>query len=37
MRKVVAGLFYSLDGITLAPDTWQEIFDEDSARGTTIN
>jgi dihydrofolate reductase len=29
MRKVVAALFYSLDGITQAPQAWQEIFDED--------
>jgi dihydrofolate reductase len=29
MRKVVSGLFISLDGITEAPDTWQETFDED--------
>ena len=29
MRKVVTGLFYSLDGITEAPNIWQETFDED--------
>ena len=29
MRKVVAGLFISLDGITEAPNLWQETFDED--------
>jgi dihydrofolate reductase len=29
MRKVVAGLFITLDGITEAPGSWQETFDED--------
>lgn len=29
MRKVVSGLFISLDGITEGPDKWQETFDED--------
>lgn len=29
MRKVVAGLFISADGIAEAPDQWQETFDED--------
>jgi dihydrofolate reductase len=29
MRKVVAGLFITLDGITEAPNIWQETFDED--------
>jgi dihydrofolate reductase len=29
MRKVVAGLFISADGITEAPDQWQEQFDEE--------
>lgn len=29
MRKVVAGLFMSLDGVVEAPDKWQEHFDED--------
>jgi dihydrofolate reductase len=29
MRKVVSGLFISLDGITEAPNIWQETFDED--------
>jgi dihydrofolate reductase len=29
MRKVVAGLFITLDGITEAPHIWQETFDED--------
>jgi dihydrofolate reductase len=29
MRKVVAGLFITLDGITEAPNLWQETFDED--------
>lgn len=31
MRKVIAGLFISLDGITESPDQWQESFDEDMA------
>lgn len=29
MRKVVAGLFVTLDGVAQAPDQWQETFDED--------
>ena len=29
MRKVVAGLFITLDGVVEAPDKWQEHFDED--------
>ena len=29
MRKVVAGLFLSLDGVVELPGTWQEHFDED--------
>src|SRR2546428_13506238 len=29
MRKVVAGLFMTLDGVVESPDTWQEHFDED--------
>ncbi len=29
MRKVVAGLFITMDGITEAPNEWQETFDED--------
>ena len=29
MRKVVAGLFLSLDGVVESPGTWQEHFDED--------
>jgi len=29
MRKVVAGLFISLDGVTEAPDKWQFEFDAD--------
>lgn len=29
MRKVVAGLFITLDGVTERPDQWQETFDED--------
>jgi dihydrofolate reductase len=29
MRKLVAGLFITLDGVTESPDKWQEHFDED--------
>ncbi len=29
MRKVVAGLFITLDGVVEAPNIWQEHFDED--------
>jgi dihydrofolate reductase len=29
MRKVAAGLFITMDGITEAPNKWQETFDED--------
>jgi dihydrofolate reductase len=29
MRKVVAGLFISLDGVVESPDKWQEHFDDD--------
>jgi dihydrofolate reductase len=29
MRKVTTGLFITLDGITQAPNLWQETFDED--------
>jgi dihydrofolate reductase len=29
MRKVVAGLFITADGVAEAPNTWQETFDED--------
>ncbi len=29
MRKVVASLFITMDGITEAPNEWQEVFDED--------
>jgi dihydrofolate reductase len=29
MRKVVAGLFVSADGVAEAPNEWQETFDED--------
>ncbi len=29
MRKVVAGLFITVDGVVEAPDQWQETFDED--------
>jgi hypothetical protein len=29
MRKVTAGLFITLDGVTEAPNLWQETFDED--------
>ena len=28
-RKIVAGLFISLDGVTESPNKWQETFDED--------
>lgn len=31
MRKVVAGLFITLDGVAEAPEQWQETFDEDMA------
>jgi dihydrofolate reductase len=31
MRKVVAGLFITLDGVTESPNLWQETFDEDMA------
>jgi hypothetical protein len=31
MRKVVASLFISLDGVTEAPDQWQFDFDADMA------
>jgi dihydrofolate reductase len=29
MRKIVAGLFVSVDGVAEAPNEWQETFDED--------
>lgn len=29
MRNVTAGLFITLDGVTEAPNLWQETFDED--------
>lgn len=29
MRKVISGLFITLDGVVEAPNTWQEHFDED--------
>lgn len=29
MRKVIAALFISLDGVVEAPNVWQEHFDED--------
>src|SRR5436305_13868941 len=29
MRKVVAGLFMTVDGVVQSPDKWQEHFDED--------
>ncbi len=29
MRKVIAGLFITLDGVVESPDKWQEDFDED--------
>lgn len=31
MRKVVAGLFVTVDGVAEAPNEWQETFDEDMA------
>jgi dihydrofolate reductase len=31
MRKVVAGLFITMDGVTDEPGRWQETFDEDMA------
>ncbi len=31
MRKVTAGLFITLDGITEEPNSWQETFDDDIA------
>ena len=33
MRKVVAGLFMTLDGVVESPGTWQEHFDEDMGEG----
>lgn len=36
MRKVVAGLFISLDGVTESPEQWQfDNFDEDMMAGMT--
>jgi dihydrofolate reductase len=35
MRKLVAGLFITLDGVTESPDKWQEHFDEDM--GSALN
>jgi dihydrofolate reductase len=32
MRKLVAGLFISVDGVTESPDKWQEHFDEDMGK-----
>lgn len=29
MRKLVAGLFITLDGVVEAPDKWQFVFDDD--------
>ncbi|MBF6595257.1 MAG: dihydrofolate reductase family protein [Thermaceae bacterium] len=31
MRKVISGLFITLDGVTEEPSNWQETFDEDMA------
>jgi dihydrofolate reductase len=31
MRKVVAGLFITLDGVSEEPSDWQETFDDDMA------
>jgi dihydrofolate reductase len=38
MRKVAAGLFITMDGVTEEPGNWQETFDEDmgTAMGTMI-
>jgi dihydrofolate reductase len=38
MRKVAAGLFITMDGVTEEPGNWQETFDEDmgAAMGTMI-
>lgn len=35
MRKVIAGLFISLDGVVEAPGSWQEHFDEDMGEALT--
>jgi dihydrofolate reductase len=35
MRKLVSGLFITLDGVTESPDKWQEHFDEDM--GNSLN
>ncbi|GCE15200.1 dihydrofolate reductase family protein [Tengunoibacter tsumagoiensis] len=35
MRKIVSGLFISLDGVVEAPNTWQEHFDEDMGEALT--
>lgn len=38
MRKVVSGLFISLDGVAESPDQWQFAFDEEmgAALATTL-
>src|SRR5437870_5126997 len=35
MRKVIAGLFITLDGVVESPDKWQEQFDEDMGQAMT--
>src|SRR5256714_15396628 len=35
MRKVMAGLFITLDGVVESPDKWQEHFDEDMGQAMT--
>src|SRR6266700_2382631 len=35
MRKVIAGLFITLDGVVEAPNKWQEHFDEDMGQALT--
>ena len=35
MRKVIAGLFITLDGVVESPDKWQEHFDEDMGQAMT--
>jgi dihydrofolate reductase len=37
MRKVVSGLFITVDGVTEEPSDWQETFDEDMAADLTAN
>lgn len=37
MRKVVSGLFITVDGVTEEPSQWQETFDEDMAADLTAH